>query len=179
MHQNRASLGNGLVDESTRGREVNEKIYVVDIFDRDPQLLDPASRNVSWDGVRADRHDMGDPPLRYSSRGPRCGHAKVGDERNPISIQKDTIRRGVRYELAQQELIFDDRVDVLPAHRLVCVVKGYTREKCTAGEEWRMPGKNASESGVDWRNPMVIAPSTFVVEYRVSNKRSPPRDISW
>ena len=26
---------------------------------------------------------------------------------------------------------------------------------------------------------MVIAPSTFVVEYRVSNKRSPRRDISW
>lgn len=28
-------------------------------------------------------------------------------------------------------------------------------------------------------NTMVIGPSTFVVEYRVSNKPSPRRDISW
>jgi len=69
MHQNRASLSDGLVNEFARGREVDEEIGVVNVFDRNPQLLNPASRNVSWDGVRADRHDVGDPLLRYSSRG--------------------------------------------------------------------------------------------------------------
>lgn len=32
MHQNRASLGNGLVDEPARGGEVDEKIRVVNVF---------------------------------------------------------------------------------------------------------------------------------------------------
>ena len=70
MHQNRASIGYGLVNEFTRGGEVKEEIRVVNVFDWNPQLLNPASRNVSWDGVRADRHNVGDTPLRYSARGP-------------------------------------------------------------------------------------------------------------
>jgi len=63
MHQDHASFGHSLVNEPTRGGEVDKEIRVVDVFDRNPQLLNPASRNVSWDGVRANRHDVGDPPL--------------------------------------------------------------------------------------------------------------------
>ena len=70
MDQDRASFGYGLVNEPARGGEVDEKVRVVNVFDRNPQLLDPASGNVSWNGVRADRHNVGDPPLRYSSRSP-------------------------------------------------------------------------------------------------------------
>lgn len=68
MDQNRASFGNGLVNEVARGGEVNDEIRVVDVLDRNPQLLDPAGGNVSRDRVRADGYDMGDPPLRYGSR---------------------------------------------------------------------------------------------------------------
>jgi len=69
VHQDRASLGDGLVNEPARGGEVDEEIRIVDVFDWNPQLLDPASGNISWDWVRADGHDVGDPPLRYSTRG--------------------------------------------------------------------------------------------------------------
>jgi len=80
VHQDRASLGDGLVNEPARGGEVDEKIRIVDVFDWNPQLPDPASGNVSWDWVRADGHDMGDPPLRYSTRSPSGDHAIRGRE---------------------------------------------------------------------------------------------------
>jgi hypothetical protein len=32
--------------------------------------------------------------------------------------------RTIRHELSKQELMFDDRVNVLPTHRLACVGKG-------------------------------------------------------
>lgn len=67
MYQNRASFSDGLVNEVARGGEMNKKIRVVDVFDRDPQLPDPASRDISWDRIRADGYDMSDPSLRYSS----------------------------------------------------------------------------------------------------------------
>jgi len=67
MGQIRASLRHGLVNELARGGEANE-IYVVKVFVRNPHLLDP-TRNVSWDGVRADRHNDSPRP-RYSSRSP-------------------------------------------------------------------------------------------------------------
>ena len=69
MHQNRASFGYGLVNEPARGGEVNKEIRMVNIFDWNPQLPDPASRDVGWDGIRAYRHDVGDPPFGDSSRG--------------------------------------------------------------------------------------------------------------
>ena len=68
MDQNRSSFGEGLMNEVAGGREVNEDVRVILVFDRNPQLSDPASRNVSWNGVRADGHDVSDPPLRYGSR---------------------------------------------------------------------------------------------------------------
>jgi len=64
MHRNHASLGYGLVNEPARGGEVSEQVHVFDVWDRKLQLLDPASRNVSWDMVRADRDYVGDPPFR-------------------------------------------------------------------------------------------------------------------
>jgi hypothetical protein len=67
MHQNRTSFGDGLVDEVARGREVNKDIRVIPVFDRNPQPFDPASGNIRWNGVRADGHDMSDPPLRYGA----------------------------------------------------------------------------------------------------------------
>lgn len=70
MHQNHTSFGDGLVDELARSGEMNEEVRVVNVFDRNPQLLDPASGKVGWDGVRADRHDVGDPPLGQCSRSP-------------------------------------------------------------------------------------------------------------
>jgi hypothetical protein len=68
MDQDRATFGDGLVNEVARAREVNEEIGVVDVLNRNPQLFDPASRNVSWDWVRADGHDVSDPSLRYGPR---------------------------------------------------------------------------------------------------------------
>lgn len=70
MHQDHASLGYGLVNEPARSREVDKEIQVVDVIDWYPKLLDPASRMISWDGVRANRHDVGDPSLRQCSRSP-------------------------------------------------------------------------------------------------------------
>jgi len=64
MHQNHASLSYGLVNEPARGREVNEQVHEFDVGDWKPQLLDPASRNISWDRISADRDDVGNPPLR-------------------------------------------------------------------------------------------------------------------
>ena len=51
------------MNEPAGCREVNEKVLMAKVFDRNPQLLDPASRNVSWNGVRADRNDVGDPSI--------------------------------------------------------------------------------------------------------------------
>lgn len=67
MHQNRASLGDGFVDEIARGREVDKEIREVTVFDWDSQLSDPASGNISRNRIRTDRNDMGDLPLRYGS----------------------------------------------------------------------------------------------------------------
>ena len=64
MYQNHASLGNGLLNELARSGEVNEEVRVANVLDRNPQLPDPASRNISWDGVRTDRYDVGDTPFR-------------------------------------------------------------------------------------------------------------------
>jgi len=111
MHQNRTSYGNGLVDEVARDREVNKDIRVVLVFDRNPQPLDPASGNIRWNGVRADGHDMSDPPLRYGS-----GSAS-GDQ------------------VSKQELMLVDRVNVLPTHRLACVGKGLGGRNVQEGEE--------------------------------------------
>jgi hypothetical protein len=78
VHQNGASFGNGLVNEPACGGEVDEEVGIVNVFDWNPQLPDPASRDVGWDWVRADRHDMGDPPLRYGSRSTGGDHAIRG-----------------------------------------------------------------------------------------------------
>lgn len=68
MYQNCASFSDGLVNEITRGGEVDDKILVVNIRYRNPQLPNPTSRNVSWDRVRADGHNVSDPSLGYGSR---------------------------------------------------------------------------------------------------------------
>ena len=68
MHQNCASAGNGLVDELARSGEVNEEVCIVNVLDWDPQLFNPASRHISWDGVRADGHYVSDLSLGYASR---------------------------------------------------------------------------------------------------------------
>ena len=68
------------MNKPARGREVDEEVHEVNVFDGDPQLSNPASRNVSWDGVRADRHDVGDTPLRQSSRSPSSGQTMMKTE---------------------------------------------------------------------------------------------------
>ena len=69
MNQDSTSLRNGRVNELARGREVDEEIRVVNVLHRNPQLFYPASRNISWDRVHTDRHDVSNPPLRDGSRG--------------------------------------------------------------------------------------------------------------
>ena len=140
VDQNRAPFGDGLVDETARGREVNKEIRVVSVFDRNPQLLDPASRNVSWDRIRTDGDDMGDPPLRYGSRG-ASGDQAIREADGACQISRTVpMEREIRHELSKQKLIFNDRVDVLPTHRLPCVEKGISGRNVQECEEWRIPG---------------------------------------
>ena len=94
MHQDRASLSNSLVNEVARGREMDKEIRVVNVFDRNPQLPYPASRNVSWDRVRADGHDMGDPPLRDRSRSASGDQAVSGHRRELLGTQKRSDGKG-------------------------------------------------------------------------------------
>ena len=68
MHKNCASAGDGLMNELARGREVDKEVCVVDVIDWDPQLFKSASRQISWDGVRANGHYVSDLPLGYGPR---------------------------------------------------------------------------------------------------------------
>ena len=43
-------------------------------------------------------------------------------------MQKDSDGREGGHPLSQQKLIFNDDIDVLPAHRAVCVEKGISGE---------------------------------------------------
>ena len=66
----------------------------------------------------------------------------------------------MRHELSQQKLIFDDCVDVLPAHRSVCIEKGIRRRNVQRTENGEYPGKNTSEleqSGeIPWPSRQVL-----------------------
>lgn len=54
---------------------MNQKVSIIDVRDRDAKLLDTASRQISWYGIRTDRNDMSDPSLRQSSRRTSGGDA--------------------------------------------------------------------------------------------------------
>jgi hypothetical protein len=50
----------------------------------------------------------------------------------------------IRDELSKEKLIFDDRVDVPPAHCVTCVESRRNLQEC---KEWRIPGKNLLDLG--------------------------------
>ena len=77
-----APLVQCVVDKSTGGGKVYKKICVFDVFDRDPELLNPRSGRVSRNRVCAHRNDMRYATFAEGSRRPGCYQALLDEKKN-------------------------------------------------------------------------------------------------